>query len=66
MIDSLRDNALLRSDAYIDGAWVGAERRTPVVNPATGQTIAQVADLDPASADTAIAAAQRAQPAWRP
>jgi len=62
---TLADPKLLRADAYIDGAWVGASKRFAVKNPATGETLAEVADLDAAGARAAIEAAERALPAWR-
>ena len=53
------------SDAYIDGAWRGGERRFAVVDPATGAELARVPDLDDAAVDGAVAAAAKALPAWR-
>ncbi|MCX5495604.1 NAD-dependent succinate-semialdehyde dehydrogenase [Kaistia dalseonensis] len=56
---------LLRRDAFIDGAWIGAPKRFAVTNPADGAIIAEVADLEVEQVREAIAAAQRALPAWR-
>ncbi len=58
---------LLRTQAYIDGKWVDAEdgAQFEVDNPATQAVIAHVANLGPKSAAQAIAAAERALPAWR-
>jgi succinate-semialdehyde dehydrogenase/glutarate-semialdehyde dehydrogenase len=63
----LKDETLLRADAYIDGAWTGAASgaRFAVTDKATGETIAEVADLDAADTRRAIAAANAAWPAWR-
>jgi len=63
---TLTQSQLLRRDAYVGGAWVaaGAGRRFAVHNPATGETLAEVADLDPADARAAIEAAAAALPAW--
>ncbi|HEY4124899.1 MAG TPA: NAD-dependent succinate-semialdehyde dehydrogenase [Rhizomicrobium sp.] len=63
----LTDKTLLRADSYVNGAWVPARSnaRFPVTNPATGETIAEVADLDAADTRAAIEAAHEAQPAWR-
>ena len=63
----LKDPTLLRADAYVDGAWVAAASgaRFAVTNPATGETLAQVADCDAADAASAVQAAARAQGAWR-
>lgn len=61
----LAEPALLRQQAYIDGAWAdSADKQTFAVhNPATGEVIAQVANLDGAGAERALADA--ALPAWR-
>lgn len=63
----LRDSGLFRTDAYIDGQWLtgDAQKRFKVVNPATGQVLAEVANLGAAHAKEAIDAAQRAYPLWR-
>jgi len=62
----LADPKLLRSDAYIDGVWTpaGAGKTFAVLNPATGETLAEVADLEPADVRAAIEAAAAAFPAW--
>src|SRR5579885_1035946 len=63
---ALKEPVLLRKDAYVDGAWVaaGAGKRFKVTNPANGEVIAEVADLDSADARAAIEAAAGAFPAW--
>jgi len=63
---TLTDPALLRADAYVDGAWTaaGAGQRFAVTNPANGEILAEVADLDAADARAAIEAAAAALPAW--
>ncbi len=64
---ALKDASLLRTQAYINGAWTdGFARKTfPVTNPATGAELAQVADLGAEETRQAIAAAADAWPAWR-
>ena len=62
---SLADPSLLKADALIDGAWVATDRRFTVDDPATGLPLAQVSNLGASDAEAAIAAAQRAWPAWR-
>ena len=52
---------------YVNGKWVeaaGAELH-PVINPATGETIAQVPFSSAAHLDDAVRAAREALPAWR-
>jgi len=63
----LKDPGLLKSQAYVDGAWrdAGSKATFAVSNPATGARIADIADLDAADTREAIAAAHRALPAWR-
>jgi succinate-semialdehyde dehydrogenase / glutarate-semialdehyde dehydrogenase len=56
---------LLRSGHYIDGAWRTGTHTYAVRNPATGEIIAQVAKAGGDETREAIAAAQRAFPAWR-
>jgi succinate-semialdehyde dehydrogenase/glutarate-semialdehyde dehydrogenase len=58
---------LLLTRAYVDGAWVDADSGAtfPVVDPATGETIAHVPRMGAAETRRAIEAAQRALPAWR-
>jgi succinate-semialdehyde dehydrogenase/glutarate-semialdehyde dehydrogenase len=63
----LDNNALIRDQAYIDGEWRGARsgERFPVKNPATGEVIAEVADLSETETREAIEAAHRAFALWR-
>ena len=58
---------LLRDQAYVDGNWVDADsgETFPVVDPATGATIADVPRMGAAETRRAIEAAQRALPAWK-
>src|ERR1700761_6683968 len=57
---------LLRRQAYIGGEWVdaGSGKTFAVINPATGDVVAQVADCGVADAQRAIDAAAKAQPDW--
>jgi succinate-semialdehyde dehydrogenase/glutarate-semialdehyde dehydrogenase len=63
----LADAALLRDQAFIDGAWVGADngKGFPVTNPADGSVLGNVPDMGEAETKRAIAAADAALPAWR-
>jgi succinate-semialdehyde dehydrogenase/glutarate-semialdehyde dehydrogenase len=64
---NLKKPALLREQAYIDGAWVDAADggTFPVTNPADGSLVAKVPQLGVAETRVAIAAADAAWPAWR-
>ncbi|ARU03352.1 aldehyde dehydrogenase [Comamonas serinivorans] len=48
----------------IDGQSTPGEARFPVINPATGQVIADAPDASAAELDQAVASARRAFPAW--
>ena len=56
----------LRTHNFVDGAWVEAVdgATSDVLNPATGEVIAQVPAGTEADADRAVEAAERAFPAW--
>ncbi|QFT84541.1 Glutarate-semialdehyde dehydrogenase DavD [Halomonas sp. THAF12] len=56
---------LLIDTAYVAGQWRETERRFPVTDPATGEVLAEVADLTADDARDAVAAADAAWPAWR-
>lgn len=66
MID-LKDMRLLRSQCYVDGAWVHAQSGAveDVVNPATGELIGTVPKLSGAEVERAIAAAEAGFRKWR-
>ena len=64
-ISQLADPALLKNAAYINGAWVTGEGTFDVHDPATGKTIASVANLTQQAAGAAIDAANKAWPLWR-
>ena len=60
----LNDPSLLETRGYINGAWVSKETTFAVHNPATGEVIAQVADLGVADTAAAIDAAYAAKKDW--
>ncbi|MCK9504932.1 MAG: NAD-dependent succinate-semialdehyde dehydrogenase [Porticoccaceae bacterium] len=64
---NLKNPALLRSQAYIDGQWLAAsgEKTFAVTNPATGASLALVSDMGALETRQAIAAAQQALAPWR-
>ena len=63
----IKDPTLLRQQAYIDGQWCNADsgETCAVTNPATGETIGTVPKMGAPETGRAIAAANRAWPAWR-
>jgi delta 1-pyrroline-5-carboxylate dehydrogenase len=63
----LKDMTLLKRQGWIDGQWVDADsgKVFAVTNPATGQTLVEVADMGAAETRRAIDAAARALPGWR-
>ena len=60
----LKDPTLLETRAYANGAWIETGATFAVENPATGEVLAQVTDMAPASVTDAIDAAYAAKPAW--
>lgn len=61
---NLSDPSLLETRAYIDGRWIDEPTKFGVIDPATGNTVAQVADLDAVATARAIDAAYAAGPGW--
>ncbi len=63
----LKDNSLLKTNAYINGEWCGAadNARFDVTNPATGAVIATLPDMGVEETREAIEAADKAWPSWR-
>jgi len=61
----LNDPTLLKTDALINGQWVAGTSRFDVNDPATGKKLADVANLGPADAEAAIAAANTAWGPWK-
>jgi len=61
---NLIDQNLLRAGSYINGQWHTAEQSFDVVNPATGATIASVAEVNAEQLEYAIKSAQKAQSDW--
>ena len=63
----LNNEDLLQYQSFINGQWCGAEhgKLFTVKNPATGDAIAEVADLDAGDVTKAIIAANAAWAEWR-
>ncbi|QEM81101.1 NAD-dependent succinate-semialdehyde dehydrogenase [Halomonas binhaiensis] len=56
---------LIFDKAYIGGQWRDSERHFAVTNPATGEVLAQVADLGADDVREAVAAAESAWHGWK-
>jgi succinate-semialdehyde dehydrogenase/glutarate-semialdehyde dehydrogenase len=61
----LKDPSLLKTDALINGQWIAGASRFDVLDPSNGHKLVDVANLGPADAEAAIAAANAAWPAWK-
>jgi succinate-semialdehyde dehydrogenase/glutarate-semialdehyde dehydrogenase len=63
----LNDPSLIKTQAYIDGAWVGASSGATldILNPANGSLVATVAKVGAVETEAAIDAAERAMKSWR-
>ncbi|MCC8946641.1 NAD-dependent succinate-semialdehyde dehydrogenase [Bradyrhizobium sp. Arg62] len=64
-LQSLRRRDFVAGAAFIDGRWIVGDQRDVVVDPATGEEIADVARCSASDMDLAIAAAERSFGAWR-
>jgi len=54
----------LKTELFINGAWVKGTGSIPVMNPSTDTLIAEISTADQAQCDAAITAAHDAFPAW--
>ncbi len=63
-LPTLQDASLLRTHAYVNGAWVDAVSRFAVTNPADGSHLVSVPNMGAEEAQQAISAAQVAFPLW--
>ncbi len=65
MSHSLQDHELFQTGCLINGQWQTLSETFDVLNPASGEVIARVAKGGKRETEQAIAAAERAFPAWR-
>ncbi len=65
--DILKDPSLIATKAYVGGEWIDADDGAtfPVINPARGEVICEVADLGRGEVARAIDAADKAQKEWQ-
>jgi acyl-CoA reductase-like NAD-dependent aldehyde dehydrogenase len=63
----LKDAALFKQQAYVDGTWIPADSGATfeVTNPSTGAVLGNVPNMGAAEARRAIEAADRTLPSWR-
>jgi succinate-semialdehyde dehydrogenase/glutarate-semialdehyde dehydrogenase len=63
---NIKDSALLREAAFIDGAWCEADNgeKVRILNPANGSLVGEVPVMRAAETKRAIEAASKAQPLW--
>jgi succinate-semialdehyde dehydrogenase/glutarate-semialdehyde dehydrogenase len=61
----LKDASLLKTSAFLNGAWTHTETTFPVTNPANGEHLADVADCTAEHTRMAVEAAAKAFPGWR-
>jgi succinate-semialdehyde dehydrogenase/glutarate-semialdehyde dehydrogenase len=54
----------LKTDLYINGAWVKGDGLLPVYNPSTGEVIAEISTAGEAECLAAVTAAHNAQASW--
>jgi succinate-semialdehyde dehydrogenase/glutarate-semialdehyde dehydrogenase len=61
------DQDLLKTKAFIDGQWTDSDDRStfPVINPATGEIICEVASCGKNETRRAIEAAEKARSSWQ-
>lgn len=64
-LQNLRRRDFIAGAALIDGRWIASEQRDGVIDPATGERIADVAHCTYADMNLAIAAADRSFAGWR-
>ncbi|BFM15520.1 NADP-dependent succinate-semialdehyde dehydrogenase [Maricurvus nonylphenolicus] len=62
---SLNYPELLRSQAYINGNWVEGNESVAVFNPANGNIVGRIANLNAQDTEAAVAAAETALISWR-
>ncbi|TIV10454.1 MAG: aldehyde dehydrogenase family protein, partial [Mesorhizobium sp.] len=64
-LKGLKRPDLLQKCAYVNGAWLSKVETIPVVDPATGEELAQVAACEISDVDTAVNVARSAFQRWR-
>ncbi|MGB0467337.1 MAG: NAD-dependent succinate-semialdehyde dehydrogenase [Pontibacterium sp.] len=67
MTIQLKDQGLLKTQAYINGQWVDSDKGETfaVINPATGEHLVDVTSVGAEETSRAIAAAEEAMQSWK-
>lgn len=61
----LKKNEFFRPEAFIGGQWIETGKTFPVLNPSTGEKLADMACCGKTEADAAIASAHQTFQSWR-
>ncbi len=61
---NLKNKNLLVNKCYVNGSWVGSEKKFKVINPATGNLILEVPNFGKKETIEAIDAAEFAFKSW--
>lgn len=64
-MSELTSHALFKNGYFVDGEWHDTPAHFPVINPATGATLTEVAKAGTQETQQAIEAAAQALPIWR-
>jgi succinate-semialdehyde dehydrogenase/glutarate-semialdehyde dehydrogenase/aspartate-semialdehyde dehydrogenase len=64
-LSRLKRADLLQKKAFIAGEWLAGQGTLPVIDPATGEALVDVANCPVEAVDQAVKAASAAFPAWR-
>jgi succinate-semialdehyde dehydrogenase / glutarate-semialdehyde dehydrogenase len=63
-MQAIIDKGLIKNSSYINGQWHSSDNFIEIINPATGRSVARVANGGVAEATLAVEAAKQAFPAW--
>lgn len=63
-MQNISDQALVKTESYIDGNWVASTAKIAVHNPANGEVLVNISDASPDIAEQAVVAASKALASW--
>ncbi len=61
---NIKNQSLLINKCYVNGSWVGLEKKIKIINPATGKLLAEVPNFGKKETSDAINAAEVAFRSW--